>query len=112
MDSYDPMLTFRNHVELTSTLKPSYIFTWGLAEVLFSAPGRVSFSPKNHGSWDPEAKVMEIWGDPKIKWYWTSEADAAEFTAAILDRPEAAEGGFWHVRSGAHSSGGDGEDLC
>lgn len=71
-----------------------------LAEVLFSAPGRVSFAPENHGVWDAEGRRVEVWGDPACRWQWTSEADAAEFAAAIVEREDAAEGGFWTVCSG------------
>ncbi|KAF2456425.1 hypothetical protein BDY21DRAFT_347105 [Lineolata rhizophorae] len=102
-DSYDPMISFRNHVELSSTMRPLYIFTGILAEVLFAKPGHGDYSPKNHGVWDPEAKVMEIWGDPSFKWHWTCESDLAEFTAEIVQRDDAVNGGFWSVCSGLNS---------
>jgi nucleoside-diphosphate-sugar epimerase len=102
-ESYDPYHCFRRLAELSSTVRPHYIFSGILAEVLFSAPGRVSFSPQNHGCWDPEAKRVEIWGDPACKWQWTSEADAAEFAAAIVEQENAADGGFWTVCSGYDS---------
>ncbi|KAI0101505.1 NAD(P)-binding protein [Nemania sp. FL0031] len=100
-ESYDGYHCFRRLAELASaTLRPHFVFSGILAEVLFSAPGRVSFAPSNHGVWDPEAKRAEIWGDPARKWQWTSEADAAEFSVAIAEREDAAEGGFWTVCSG------------
>ncbi|KAI3330807.1 NAD(P)-binding protein [Ustulina deusta] len=102
-DGYDPYHCFRRLAELSSTVRPHFIFTGILAEVLFSVPGRLSFSPENHGVWDPEAKRVEIWGDADWKWQWTSEADAAEFAAAIVEQENAAQGGFWTVCSGHDS---------
>ncbi|KAF1850767.1 NAD(P)-binding protein [Cucurbitaria berberidis CBS 394.84] len=87
-DSYDPDISFRHHVEISSSLKPIWIFTGVLAEVLFSAPGRVDFTPRSNGAWDSKGRVAEVWGNPATKFAWTSEADAAEFTAAIVSLPE------------------------
>jgi nucleoside-diphosphate-sugar epimerase len=107
-DSYDGYHCFNRLAQFASAkLRPHFIFCGILAEVLFSAPGRVSFAPANHGVWDPnpEAKRVEIWGEPGLKWHWTSEGDAAEFAAAIVDQPEdvATKGGFWSVCSGYDS---------
>ena len=100
-ESYDPYICFRNQVELTSDLKPIYFFTGVLAEVLFSLPGHGGFSPANNGVWDPERKTMDIWGTGEEIWHWTTERDAAEFTAAVIERDDAAEGGFWTLCSGS-----------
>ncbi|KAI0429548.1 NAD(P)-binding protein [Xylaria sp. FL1042] len=102
-EGYDPFHCFRRLAELASTVRPHFIFSGILAEVLFSAPGRVSFSPQNHGVWDPEDKRVEIWGGAGCRWHWTSEADAAEFAAAIVEQENAADGGFWTVCSGYDS---------
>ncbi|TGJ83637.1 hypothetical protein E0Z10_g5123 [Xylaria hypoxylon] len=102
-ENYDPYHCFRRLAELSSAVRPHFIISGILAEVLFSAPERVSFSPKNHGVWDPEAKRVEIWGDADRKWQWTSEADAAEFAVAIAEREDAVNGGFWTVCSGYDS---------
>ncbi|KAI1352439.1 NAD(P)-binding protein [Xylaria sp. FL0043] len=102
-ESYDPFHCFRRLAELTCTVRPHFIISGVLAEVLFSVPGRVSFSPQNHGIWDPKEKRAEIWGDADCKWQWTSEADAAEFAAAIVEQKNAADGGFWTVCSGYDS---------
>lgn len=102
-ESYDPYISFRRHVEISSSLKPIYIFTGVLAEVLFSVEGHGDFSPANHGVWDPERKEMQMWGPEGRLWYWTTEQDAAEFTAAIIERDDADAGGFWSVCSGANT---------
>ncbi|KAI1198667.1 NAD(P)-binding protein [Nemania serpens] len=99
-ESYDAYHCFRRLAELSSTVRPHYIFSGILAEVLFSAPGRVSFSPENHGVWDPEGRRVEVWGDLGCRWQWTSEADAAEFAVAVAERDDAADGGYWTVCSG------------
>ncbi|KAI1151669.1 NAD(P)-binding protein [Nemania diffusa] len=99
-ESYDAYHCFRRLAALSCTLRPHYVLSGILAEVLFSAPGRVSFAPENHGVWDAEGRRVEVWGDPACRWQWTSEADAAEFAAAIVEREDAAEGGFWTVCSG------------
>ncbi|RGP81399.1 nad p-binding [Fusarium longipes] len=98
-ESYDPMISFRNQVELTSDLKPIYFFTGVLAEVLFSLPGHGDFSPANNGAWDPKRKIMDVWGTGEEIWHWTTERDAAEFTAAVIERDDASDGGFWTVCS-------------
>ncbi|KAI0466004.1 NAD(P)-binding protein [Xylaria cf. heliscus] len=104
-EGYDPYHCFRRLAELSSTVRPHYIISGILAEVLFSAPGRVAFSPGNHGVWDPDpaGRRVEIWGDADRRWQWTSEADAAEFAAAIVEREDAVDGGFWNVCSGYDS---------
>ncbi|KAI0150706.1 NAD(P)-binding protein [Xylariaceae sp. FL1272] len=99
-DTYDAYHCFHQLAKLSSTIRPNYIISGILAEVLFSKPGRISFSPQNHGVWDPEAKRFEVWGDPARKWQWTSEADGAEFAVAIAEQENAAQGGFWTVCSG------------
>ncbi|KAI0198095.1 NAD(P)-binding protein [Astrocystis sublimbata] len=102
-EGYDPYHCFKRIVELSSNIRPHYIISGILAEVLFSAPGRIEFSPANHGIWDRGAKRVEIWGDPQRKWQWTSEADSAEFAVAVTEREGAADGGFWTVCSGYDS---------
>ena len=110
-ESYDPYLAFYRQVQLTGPkLKPTFILSGVLAEVLFGAPEYPFWTAKDHGAWDPSpdgladgAKAVEYWGDPDVKWHWTSEADAAEFAAAIIESPSAMDGGFWTVSSGVHS---------
>lgn len=102
-ESYDPYIAFYNYVDMTSDIKPIYIFCGVLAEVLFAVPGHGDFAPKNHGCWDPETKKMEIWGTGDEPWHWTTEKDAAEFTVEIVQRDDAVDGGFWRVCSGENT---------
>ncbi|KAH7138323.1 hypothetical protein B0J11DRAFT_514115 [Dendryphion nanum] len=102
-DGYDAHLAFESTATLTSTIKPNWIFSGALAEVLFSFPGRVNFTPQHNGAWDLAKNSIDIWGTGNEKLYWTSERDAAEFAAAIVGREGAEEGGYWTVTSGVHS---------
>lgn len=102
-ESYDGYISLRNHIDKTSSVKPLYVLTGVLAEVLFSAPGRVSFLPENNGAWDPKGMRMEIWGTGDEIWHWTTEKDVAEFSAAIIERDDAPEGGFSTVASDSGS---------
>lgn len=76
--------------------------TGGLTEVYFSVPGYGNFSPAYNGLWDPENKTVDIWGTGYEKWDLTTEKDAAEFSAAVIERDDATEGGFWELYSGAY----------
>lgn len=102
-ESYDPYLGFHRQVELSSTIKPVYIFTGVLAEVLLCVPGHGDFSPVNNGVFDPEKKEMHVWGPKDRLWHWTTERDAAEFTAEILQQDGIEGGGFWTVCSGVNT---------
>lgn len=102
-ESYDAYISLRRHIDISSTIRPIYIFTGILAEVLFSVPGHGDFSPKNHGVWDPTSKTMQIYGTGKEPWHWTTERDAAEFTAELVQRDDADQGGFWTVCSGVNT---------
>jgi hypothetical protein len=68
-ESYDPIISFRRHADLSSSIRPIYIFSGVLAEVLFSVPCHGDFSPKNHGVWDPESNTIEIFGTGEEPWY-------------------------------------------
>lgn len=66
-------------------------------------PGHGDLSPKNHGIWDPAAKSIDVFGTGREKFDWTTEEDAAKFSVAVIESPEAPQGGFYSVRSGCHS---------
>lgn len=97
-ESYDPLILFHNHVELSSDIRPIYIFSGVLAEVLFAFHGQ--WTAQNHGVWDPEEKKFKIYGTGNELWHYTTEKDAAEFAVEIIQRDDAAQGGFWNVCSG------------
>ncbi|KAF9352887.1 hypothetical protein BGX26_009325 [Mortierella sp. AD094] len=102
-ENLNPFLSFRQQVSTTSTIKPIWILTGVLAEVFFSVPGHGNLSPEHHGIWDPTVKSVDIFGTGREKFDWTTEQDAAKFSIAILESPDAHLGGFYTVRSGCHS---------
>ncbi|KAI4864450.1 hypothetical protein F4820DRAFT_449022 [Hypoxylon rubiginosum] len=82
-ESYDPFIAFHNHVDLTSEIRPIYILSGVFAEVFFAR--------------------LEIWGSGNEPWHWTTERDAAEFAAEIVQRDDASQGGFWRLCSGVNT---------
>ncbi|KAF7866866.1 hypothetical protein EAF04_005707 [Stromatinia cepivora] len=102
-EAYDASVAFRHHAEMSSTIKPIYVFSGIFAETLFSTPGHGHVGPDMPLVWDSSTKTMGIWGTGHAIWYWSTEEDAAEFTAQIIQRSDAAKGGCWNVCSGAHS---------
>lgn len=100
-EAYDPYVAFRHHAEMSSPIKPIYMAIGIFAETLFSMVGHGHVGPDMPLVWRPETKTVTIWGPGHTTWYWTTEMDAAEFTAEIVQRPEASQGGFWNVCSGA-----------
>ncbi|EEU48313.1 uncharacterized protein NECHADRAFT_75757 [Fusarium vanettenii 77-13-4] len=101
----DPRLQLdgQHHVEMTSPIKPIYMFIGIFAETMFSMFGHGHVGPNMPLIWDAETKTMNIWGTGHTTWFWTTETDTAEFTAEVIQRDDAAQGGFWNVCSGAHS---------
>lgn len=102
-ESYDGFKAFHNQAQKTSSVRPNYIISGVLAEVFFSAPGHVDFGSRHGGCWDVGSGTMSVWGTGREPWHWTTERDAAEFAAAIIEREDASQGGFWSVCSGVNS---------
>ncbi|KAJ4350256.1 uncharacterized protein N0V89_008877 [Didymosphaeria variabile] len=104
-ESYDPFVAFQRIAELTSPIKPIYMLSGVLTEVLFSVEGRADFSPKSGGVFDPERKCMEYYGTGEEKYQWTTEHDAAKFSIELIMSEEAqsGNGGFFSAWSGEHS---------
>ena len=97
-ETYDPPKCFCRQAELSSPIKPVYIFTGVLAEVLFST----LFTTKYNGIWDPDNHQFVTYGTGNEVWHVTTYADAAEYTIEVLQLPEAADGGFFSFASFAH----------
>ncbi|GAD99204.1 hypothetical protein NECHADRAFT_52412 [Paecilomyces variotii No. 5] len=81
---YDVFLALKRQLELSSTVKPLYIFVGMLCEVFFSVPGHGHFVPENKGVWNPASKSALVWGSGHEKWQMTTEHDTAEFTAEVI----------------------------
>lgn len=102
-EAYDAYVSFRHHVEMTSPIRPIYMYIGIFAETMFSMFGHGHVGPDMPLVWDSDTKTINIWGTGHTTWFWTTETDAAEFTAEVIQRDDAAQGGFWNVCSGAHS---------
>ncbi|KAK1453275.1 hypothetical protein CMEL01_04934 [Colletotrichum melonis] len=102
-ESYDPFIAFRRIAEISSPIRPIYIFTGVLAEVFWVFPDHPYGAVELNGYWDGRDKSMSFWGDGNKPFPWTTERDAAEFTAAIVSRDDTEEGGCWDTVSGIHS---------
>jgi hypothetical protein len=46
---------------------------------------------------------MEIFGAGEEPWHWTTEKDAPEFAAEIIQRDDAPQGSFWTLCSGVNT---------
>ncbi|OTA67157.1 NAD(P)-binding protein [Hypoxylon sp. EC38] len=102
-EAYDAYVAFRHHAEMSSPIKPIYVYIGIFAETLFSVYGHGHVGPDMPLVWNPSTKTVNVWGSGHTTWFWTTERDAAEFTAEIVQRDDASQGGFWNVCSGAHS---------
>ncbi|KAK8095475.1 hypothetical protein PG999_013497 [Apiospora kogelbergensis] len=101
-EMYDPFLMFARQAALSvRRLRPLYLFTGVLGEVLFGAAGHHSFAPQNGGGiWDPATKTLEYYGMGDEKYYWTAEQDAAELSIALILSENAEKGGYYSAFSG------------
>ncbi|KAF1968810.1 NAD(P)-binding protein [Bimuria novae-zelandiae CBS 107.79] len=104
-EAYDPFVMFWRTAELTSPIKPIYMFSGVIAEVFFSVEGRADFSPRNGGVFDQEEKCLEYYGTGHEKYQWTTEEDAAKLSIEVIMSEEAksGNGGFFSAWSGEHS---------
>lgn len=100
-EHYDTHIAFQRHVELTSSIKPIYVFTGIFGEYLFSPAGPGMFSKEESG-----AASVQVWGKGDAKWAWTSMKDAAEFSIDLLTRKDIQKGagGYFSVKSGDSSA--------
>ena len=99
MESYDPLIMFKQQAELTSTIKPIFVFTGVLAEFWFGVPARGWFGNPEVPAWNPKQGTALYFGDGKTRHQFTTFRDAAEYTTDLLLRPEADQGGCFQVMS-------------
>ncbi|KAJ5144434.1 hypothetical protein N7526_001942 [Penicillium atrosanguineum] len=88
---YDEYVSFMNHVRLSSSIKPIYMFTGAIMEWVFCSP-RDNF-------FDRETKTVSYFGKGDEKWIYSTVDDLAAYTIAAVAAPNATEGGVVRVQS-------------
>ncbi|KAL6243794.1 hypothetical protein RBB50_009228 [Rhinocladiella similis] len=99
-EHYDAYISFRRHVELTSTIKPVYTFTGIIGE--FAASKIVGIAHVEN-----DGRTIAYYGDGTAKWDFTYLDDAALFSINLITtnpRVLAGEGGMFRVHSAAASA--------
>ena len=97
-EHYDAYMSFRRQVELSSGLKPVYVFIGIVGEFATSQVVGIAHIREDNGE-----KVMAYWGDGAAKWDFTYFEDAARFSIELLTtnkQVQAGEGGDFRVHSG------------
>ncbi|KAF1984865.1 NAD(P)-binding protein [Aulographum hederae CBS 113979] len=105
LETYDPYIAFMYQARLTSAIKPLYAFIGVLADTFFAVPGAGHLEDEQRGFWvtKPDSRRINAYGSGEEKFDWTTEADAAAFSIALVTSDEAEKGGFWSFRSQAFS---------
>ncbi|KIW42065.1 uncharacterized protein PV06_05650 [Exophiala oligosperma] len=105
-EHYDAYISFRRHVELTSTLQPVYTFTGIIGEFAASKVVGIAHVEEEHEN-DGKTAVMSYYGDGTAKWDFTYLDDAARFSIDLVTtNPSvlAGQGGMFRVHSAAASA--------
>ncbi|KAK3362190.1 hypothetical protein B0T24DRAFT_690945 [Lasiosphaeria ovina] len=107
-EHYDAYLSFRRQVDLSSGVKPVYVFTGILGEFAVSEMVGIAHIGKNKGGGDgKEITTLRYWGDGTAKWDFTYLSDAARFSIELLmtDKSvQAGHGGFFSIHSASASA--------
>jgi hypothetical protein len=107
-DSYDPLISFRSHAELTSDIRPIYIFCGALVEVLIAFHGE--WEADNHGVWSDGRGW--IFGEQGRRFGNGRLRDAVEFAVEIVLRDDAVERGGGRVEVQINGAGRGIEGEC
>jgi NAD(P)-dependent dehydrogenase (short-subunit alcohol dehydrogenase family) len=97
-EAYSHLIMFKEQAELSSPIKPIYVFTGVLAEYWFRSGAHMNNVPASAG-WDPAGGRGAYSGDGSLRHQFTTVADAAEYTAELVVAPGAADGGCFEVMS-------------
>ncbi|KAF2011835.1 NAD(P)-binding protein [Aaosphaeria arxii CBS 175.79] len=101
-EHYDTCIAFENHVALTSSIRPVYIFTGDFSDLLITpyGPGAPTLTA--------EKAVFHYWDEEGLRKRqpWTTQDDAAVYTIDILlngDGVQEGCGGFFTIASGRNT---------
>ncbi|KAK3367992.1 hypothetical protein B0H63DRAFT_536193 [Podospora didyma] len=103
-EHYNAYLSFRRNVQLTSGIKPVYVFTGIFGQYAALALGN---GIAHTGNEPDGGKTLAFWGDGDAKWDLTYLRDAARFSIQLITTKEsvlAGEGGFFSIHSGEASA--------
>ena len=106
-EHYDAYLSFRRHVELTSAIKPVYVFTGIVGEFAVSPVVGIAHLQENADGKEQKTKTMAYWGDGDAKWDFTYMEDAARFSIDLITTDKsvlAGNGGFFRIHSAEASA--------
>lgn len=101
MESYDRVIAFSRQAALRSPVKPLYVFCGVPATTLFGVPGSGAlegesavWSRKENGE-----RTLKIIGEGDTVTPFTLEAEAVDFSVAIMTSGDAEKGGFYQFCS-------------
>lgn len=84
------MRAFAHHIEISSTIKPIYMFTGAIAEYYFMR------SPVD---WDPKTKTFSYHGPSTFPTRYTTVGDIGNYVVEAITASDAANGGYIFVQS-------------
>ncbi|KAJ9258333.1 hypothetical protein DTO271D3_4739 [Paecilomyces variotii] len=87
---YDDIRAFAHHVEISSTIKPIYMFTGAIAEYYFR---------KSPADWDSKTKTFNFYGPSTQPTRYTTTNDIANYVVEAITAPDASSGGYIFVQS-------------
>lgn len=87
---YDDWLGFGHHVELSSTIKPIYMFTGAIPDYYFK---------KSNYDWDRMTKTFNFHGSSTFPTRYTTAEDIGNYILEAITAPDAANGGYVRVQS-------------
>lgn len=84
------MRAFAHHIEISSSIKPIYMFTGAIAEWYFK---------RNPADWDSKTKTFRFHGPSTFPTRFTTTDDIANYVLEAIAAPNAANGGYVRVQS-------------
>lgn len=101
IETYDSLIVFANYARSTSPIHPTYAFVGMLANTLFGVPGAGSMEGDS-AIWAYGAdgkRIVRTVGNGNAKLNYTTEAEAADFSVALITSDLGEKGGFYRFCS-------------
>ncbi|OJJ02990.1 hypothetical protein ASPVEDRAFT_84458 [Aspergillus versicolor CBS 583.65] len=87
---YDDIRAFAHHAEVSSSIRPIYMFTGAIADYYFF---------KSPSDWDTETKTFSFHGPSTFCTRYTTAEDIGNYVLEAVTAPDAANGGYIFVQS-------------